>query len=680
MTVTGISYVPASQRVELGSGETASLALRLQANLYELSEIVVRGRRGGTTAPATVRRLSDVEIELQDPTTVADVAQLIPAAHVHTNSRGQTILYFRDSVDRQMAQFFGGALLNVPWDNRVDLGMLPAAMLEGVTASTGVPSVRYGANVIAGGVNFHPSTLDQPGELTKVNAALGTQEAKSASVVHLRRQGNFSITAALDYAGRGDAALAENSFPLAKAVYSQPSDETRVNTDRSIASGFLRGACQFEGGARLSVSGFHVDSEKGIAPESNVDPTLTGVRYWRYPAWRKSMLIVSGATPLGAGFGEGARLRGAAWFSRFEQDIRQFTSVAYDELGESQHDIDYTGGFRLIAELPAGPGALALSANALSSRHWQDILAHESGTPGPDSINVYRQHILSVGAEYDVALTDRLDASAGAGVNSSLMVETGPFPERDPFWAWDLTAGLTYDLSDRFLLRATGGRKTRFPTMRELFDAALGKFVVNPDLSAISARMVEAGVEGVGTRLSGSATAFLQKTDGTIAQRTIEEGPDAGKEQRINLGGSRTYGLELVAAAQPIERLRLDGQVTWMNTRAVLEGETVKRNEKPSWLGRITATYDLPMGLAAMGQLEYLAGAYARTEQNTFVTLPAATIVDGRLSYRFDPTGQGSTGDEIFLRVNNLTDDVLLLQLGLPGPGREFLAGVKFTL
>lgn len=110
MTVTGISYVPASQRVELGSGETASLALRLQANLYELSEIVVRGRRGGTTAPATVRRLSDVEIELQDPTTVADVAQLIPAAHVHTNSRGQTILYFRDSVDRQMAQFFGGAL------------------------------------------------------------------------------------------------------------------------------------------------------------------------------------------------------------------------------------------------------------------------------------------------------------------------------------------------------------------------------------------------------------------------------------------------------------------------------------------------------------------------------------------------------------------------------------------
>lgn len=199
--------------------------------------------------------------------------------------------------------------------------------------------------------------------------------------------------------------------------------------------------------------------------------------------------------------------------------------------------------------------------------------------------------------------------------------------------------------------------------MRELFDAALGKFVANPDLSAISARMVEVGIERLGTSLSGSATAFFEKTEGAIAQRTIQTGPDAGKEQRINLGGSRTYGIELVAGAAPYERLRIDGQMTWMHTRALFEGETVKRNEKPAWLGQLTATYDLPVGVDVMGQLEFLGGAFARTEQNTFIPLPSAAIIDARVSYPFDLSSDGEADDEVFVRVDNLTDDVLLLQL-----------------
>jgi len=34
-------------------------------------------------------------------------------------------------------------------------------------------------------------------------------------------------------------------------------------------------------------------------------------------------------------------------------------------------------------------------------------------------------------------------------------------------------------------------------------------------------------------------------------------------------------------------------------------------------------------------------------------------------------------GSEIFFRVNNFTNDLRILQLGLPGPGRKFLGGLK---
>ena len=35
---------------------------------------------------------------------------------------------------------------------------------------------------------------------------------------------------------------------------------------------------------------------------------------------------------------------------------------------------------------------------------------------------------------------------------------------------------------------------------------------------------------------------------------------------------------------------------------------------------------------------------------------------------------------EFFARVNNVTDAVVLPQLGLPGPGREVQAGLKLAL
>ena len=669
--VTSVGYAPAEKRVRLGAS-TRAVRFRLEQRAQELSEIVVRGTRAQATTPATVQRLSAAEIVQQDPSTVADVARLLPAAHVATNSRGQTILYFRNSADRQMGQFFEGALLNVPWDNRVDLGVLPAAMLEGVTASKGVPSVRYGTNVIGGAVNFTARSLEEPGYHTEVRGAGGAPAAGSGSVLHMGRQGNFSYTAEAGYTAQGDYALPDD----ADLPFSQPSGETRTNTDRRIANGFLRGTYEFDNGARLGVSALHVDSEKGAAPESNLDPEVTGVRFWRYPTWRKSMLIVNGEAPLGGG----VRLRGSAWGSRFTQDIFQYQSVDYERLKETQNDLDYTAGTRLIGIVPVGSGALDLTLNALTTRHRQNNVLYEAASPRPDSVSVYRQHLFSVGAEYDWPVTQRLAVTAGASFDGTATPQTGPFPPRDPIYGYSITTGLTYDLTDQLTFHAAAGRKPRFPTPRELFGAALGKFVPNPNLKPVSALLAEAGAEWQGTAFSGEATAFFNRTHDTIDQRTFQSGPNEGKEQRINLDGTRVYGVEMRGAMQLTDRLTLDGHLTWMRLRGFEDGEARKFDEKPAWLGLLTATYDLPFGFRAMAQSEYLGGVYTRTEQNTFVTLPDALIFDARLSYPFNPRALGLAGGEVFARVNNLTDELRLLQLGLPAPGREVRVGFKLTL
>ncbi len=675
LKVTFVGYKTKKERVELKAGETLTINIALEAKAYKINEIVVNAVDVGNSPgnPTTVQRISTEEIERQDVATVADIARLLPASYVATNSRGQTILYLRNSVDRQTAQFFNGALLNVPWDNRVDLNFLPAAMLGGVTVSKGVPSIVYGTNTIGGAINFRARTLYSQGYVTEITAAAGFPANGRVSILNMGNTGVFSYTAEIGYSKQTNFALPSD----AHLPYSQPSNETRVNTDRQLYNLFFQGNYRFSNGARLSASVFHVDAEKGVAPESNLNPAKTGVRYWRYPTIRQTMFIVNSEIP----FSDDTRLYGSTWFNRFTQDIFQYESVAYEQLDATQTDLDYTGGLRLILEQRLGAGAVDIALNLLTTHHKQTNVPYVNGTATADSTENYRQHIYSIGAEYSVPLTEKLVGMLGISYSGSAIVNTGPWEaqgyENYIKSSIGLSAGLTYQLSNRVTLHAIVGRRPRFPTMRELYGGALGKFVPNPGLKPVTAYIGEVGIEWFGTKLSGAVTAFLNRIHDTIGKTTFQQGPNAGKEQRINLDGSRVWGVEVVAAAKPTPRLSLDGSITWMQIRGFLNDEPRKLDEKPTWLGQLTLTYNLPSNFQALLQTEYMGGVYTRTEQNSFVLLPNALIFDARLSYQISTLGNTLNEGEIFVRVNNITDELRLLQLGLPGPGRSFLGGVK---
>jgi iron complex outermembrane receptor protein len=669
---SAIGFTPADQQIELEAGQTRTVIFALTPQAYELNEIVVSSQQAREETPFTLQRVQAADIVRQDAADVSELAELIPATHVATNSRGQTILYLRNAGDRQVGQFFDGALLNVPWDNRVDISLVPSSVVGGVTVAKGVVPVQYGTNVIGGAINFQSRTLDQVGQRTEMAGQIGTAAHRQGTVTHLGRTAQWDYTAALQYVERGNLPLPDE----ADVPYSQPSSDRRVNTDRQLLSGFARASYRFEQGAQLAVTAMHIDAEQGIAPESNLDPAVTGVRYWRYPVWRKSVLIASGRTALGTN----TALRGAAWGSRFTQNINQYQTVAYEALDEIQEDRDLTGGLRLVATHDAPVGTITLAANGLTTRHEQTNTLFEEGQPQPDSLSSFRQHIFSVGSTYEVDLTDRLAGSAGVSFDGTATPDTGPFPERDPFYALGVTAGLSYQLNDTYRVRATGGRKGRFPTMRELYGGALGKFVPNPDLRPVTAWIGELGLERQGTRLSGSSTLFLNRVTDAIDQRTFQSGPNVGKEQRINLGGSRVYGVETAARWRMTSSLLFDGHLTWTHPRSISDGETQPFGEKPEWLGTGSLTYTLPAGLSLTAQGRYTAGTQARNEQNEYVELPTSLILDARVGYSIDQWVPGARGGELFARVDNMLDEARYYQLGLPGAGRLFRVGFSLTL
>jgi iron complex outermembrane receptor protein len=438
-----------------------------------------------------------------------------------------------------------------------------------------------------------------------------------------------------------------------------------------MVSAFGRASRRLENGGQIAVSALHVDAEQGVAPEGNATDAQS--RYWRYPLWQKSTVIASGQLPLGAR----TSLRGAAWGSRFAQDIADYQSIAYTDLNSIQEDRDLTAGLRLIGTHSLSAGTLTLALNGLTTRHHQTNIPYAGGAAGPDSVSVYRQHIFSVGTEYEAQLHPRVELTTGVSFDGTAAPETGPFPDRDPIYTWGMNTGVQVDAGSGWTLRGALGRKTRFPTMRELFGAAIGKFVPNPNLQPVSAWIGEAGVEHRTSRLYLGSTAFLNRVYDTIDKRTFQDGPNAGKEQRINLQGARIYGLETTMRWTPAESLVLDGSLTWSHPRGFTEDGTQRLDEEPAWLGSGRVSYDLPFGLSIMGQGRYTGGIYARNENNEFVTLPSSPslILDARLSYALSESLAGIDG-RLYVRGDNLTDEAVFVGLGLPRPGRSFRVGV----
>jgi iron complex outermembrane receptor protein len=136
--------------------------------IYRLGEITVKS--GIVLEPKSVFQLNYKNIEEADANNLFELTKYIPSVKPQTNSRGESLIYLRGSGERQISLFFDGVPLNIPWDNRIDLSLIPTDAVGGLSITKGIPSVIYGANTLAGVVNV--STKEFSGNLERNNIVI----------------------------------------------------------------------------------------------------------------------------------------------------------------------------------------------------------------------------------------------------------------------------------------------------------------------------------------------------------------------------------------------------------------------------------------------------------------------------------------------------------------------------
>ncbi len=634
-----------------------------------IDEIIVSGGRlAGAKAAAAVFALDETAIAAVRPAGLDDVLRNLPSATVQTNSRGESLVFLRGAGERQTAVFFSGAPLNVPWDNRLNLGLIPPRALSDVHVTPGPASVLFGANTAGGVIELSPAsfTLDRRARLDVQGGQGGLFEAAGLAAA---RKGPSEIVLAGGHVTRNGQPLSGD----ADLPFFQLDDDLRTNTDLRRTNGLARIAFDQGGPLRASATLLAVDSAFGIAPEGRADAGGPTPRFWRYPDHRTVMGVLNVGYQDAAGFD----VASAFWVQHFNQRIDSFVDEAYADLEDAQIDRDRSYGFRTVATKNFGENALRGAFSVSDARHRQRDETFASGVLAGSETSFFRQRTFSFGAEYERAFGD-VTLMTGAGLDVTQALETGGRASEGGVAAWSLVGAADWRASERWSFGIAAARKPRLPTQRELFGEAIGRFLLNPDLEPEIATQIELSARYAGPRAHLAVTPFANVTTNTIDQEAlIVDG--VGRRRRINLDGARALGVDIVGGVDITERLTLSGNVSYLNLRrrGAAPGEPRFLAERPSLLGLVAARYRDPSGLGFRVEARHRGRAYAPVDGD-FVALPRATEVNVEASYVTSLKGASSL--ELFVRADNLNDALVEPQFGLPAAGRWVRGGVRVNL
>ncbi len=639
-----------------------------------IDEIVVTAAqtRDRVSPPSVV--LDHEALQEIQPVATADVFRNLTGVSLRTNSRGESVVRIRGSEERQTLVFLDGAPLATPWDGRADLALLPAGLVDRIEITRGAVPVEYGANAVAGAVDLFSYQPDVGGDI-RAEAQQGSLGALNLNALAGGALENgWSFVAGASHIERDAERIADKS----SVAFDPSTNRERTNTDLSGASAYLASGYAADSFS-VRASLLHADVDRGVAAQGDLDPGVSRVRFWRTPEWRLTQATLNSNWDMRPNLG----LRFTGWRQWFDQTIDAYTDYSYASLQAREQGHDDTLGGRLALSLDLDGTTLRLVSTAQESTHdnleSQTVTgAAEDLVPGP--VLRYRQRLTTVGAEADLRLREDLTSTLGIGVDRASTPLTGDKPPLASLSATSWSAGLRWQAASAWTTTLTIGERSRFPTPRELYGAALGRFLPNPDLSPERSLLTDlSATHYPSDSLSLDLSAWLNDSEDTLSQRTVVDVDGTSRRQRYNTNGSVTYGIEAAATWFIREDFRIELSAALQDGEVARDdsGERPVLLQRPDTQLRAALDWQANDRVDLRAEVQYTGSAYDLADDGNAVRLPDATVLNLRGFLR---VGRWWDRDvQLTASVDNATDALVLPQLGLPAPGRLYRVGIRLN-
>ena len=602
------------------------------------------------------------------------VLRTMPLIQIRTNSRGEAQPALRGSEDRQVSILLDGVPLTLGWDHRTDMSIIPLTAAHDVTLVRGLSSVLYGPNTLGGVVAVDVArsqeravSVDPVTAGISVDRTGATQVSAAAGYLADDTDDQWVFRAGAGYSDRRGLPLADGlrTAPDLTAEYLVDADALRLNSDARRVDGFFTARYRADEGVwgALSVSGY--DVERGVPPEAH----QIAPRFWRYPVQQRVVAALSGGTghrETGRGTGD---LEFALGFDGGSTLIESYTDERYTTVAEWEDSDDFVFTARLLGEHTLGD-----RANLRASATYADVSHDETLTPGGAA--GYRQRLWSLGAESELRLGSQgsTSLSLGGALDGADTPEAGDKPERGRISDYGVRAGITSLVADGLLVHGSASRRARFPSLRELYSGALGRFEPNPGLRAEALLGVEAGFTAMGSLGEVQVVGFHQRLTDGIVRRSVKSTDGVRRFQRVNQDEVRGTGAEVLAVAT-FGRATVTGDLTVQDVKGLeADGTEVELEYEPALAGKLGATVPLPARLWLGSDLRYMSGQKCENpEVGGLEPLASSSVFDVTLRRLFGMRSGGALSRvEASAAVRNVADAAVFDQCGLPQPGRIF--------
>ena len=650
-------------------------AQKNEDKVFELGEIVVTEKAPAAESVTTVTERTREDFQAWSDYSVADALMGIPGGEVTLapgglsgNGKQESLIRLRGFETTDVMIMIDGMPLTEPNMKRVDLNQLILDNVAKIKIIKGPSSVLYGPNTAGGVINI----VTQEGDEFRTSLDQRFGDYKSFRTIGHNR----GIVGPVRYT-LGGSYDRSDGFPISRDFEGTPNQPGTLRENSDYERYNLAGRLSTDLGKRgtLALAGGYYNFDGGV-PYDMIDPFPSTL--WR-KEWDRWYLNGAGDYA----FTDNLGLKAQLFYDSFDNKIATYTDTSFEEIASdgkavSTHDNSLFGYF-LNPYWDLGRWSYLRAG----IRYQKDDVSIQSniGDPWRD----YGAETFSFSLEDEIQFLEQLRFVAGVGYNLYRPLKSGGSARGpgDDVDSVDFQTGLLYTPWSFLEAHASVGRKTSFPTMRQLYGEPNG----DPNLSEQTAMLYEIGVD-VNYKPNypyGSLALFRSDVDNLIGKKELPPNPldpTSPEWKYENVDEAVMQGLELALSWVPIDPLFLGCTYTLLDTEDKRPERALKDLDfRPRHIFSVQARYQSSFGLSVNSRYTYTSSQKYEEEGiaplQIIKTLPDRGVWDIHLSQKFPFRPFPDKYVEVFLDVNNILDEYYEQDPFRAAPGRMVWAGIR---
>jgi len=636
------------------SAKPASSAKGDSIPTYWMNEIVVTENRLPVAVSVAMHQVNAREISLLDACQPSEAMEFVPGLHISRITKNETTIKLRGIEQRQIKVFLDGVPVSTPYNGQLDLSQLIGDNLQAIRISRGASSILYGTNTLGGSINILTSSFS-PTKKIRIRLEGSDHNRIFTALNYHNHFKNFSYSFNLAWE-KGDDFKLSDDF---KATDTEDGGR-RDNSAFDKKSFGLKLHYQIADNHSVGFNYNFIDNSYNIP----VDSKTSRPRYWRFPVWKKNVFSINSKHI----FGDYFLLRSTIYYDSYFNLLKSYDDATYSTQDQrwawkSTYD-DHSEGIILYPSLKIFNFG---STNAVLA-YKKDVHKEEFRDFGFER---YETAIYSVGIEQDIRFNEANVAVFGADVNYLQPLYANDLPLRDPILLFNEQVIFQHKFNNKFTAHFSIAKKSRFPTLKELYSERLGRSIPNPDLKEEHALNTDVGIR------KNFSHGYLQVSYFYNSLNNLIVAKELGNEtqQMQNIGRAQLQGTE-IDVKMNTGKFNLWANYTYMIAEDKSDDRVSNHLEyRPehrfNFLGQWRFYHKMYLDL----ELNYLAGQYYQNPSSTeWEKLDDYAVLNIKYNYHiFDFLNW-------YVRINNITDKDYMSEYGVPMPGREIISGIRFAL